>query len=295
MLSMLISKMTKTLLSFFTALFALVVMMGNLSLAAPSAVIDAWPPNAKDMDQKAAFKYSQSALKHVIRDAKFTDQNGNPVSLADFRGKPLVVSFIYTSCVSVCVTITDSLLHSLDVANETFGEDQFNILTIGFDTSFDTPESMKKFAERQDAGAKNWMFLSGDILNVSQLSDDLGFFFYRTPEGFDHLAQVTVINKVGKVYKQVYGESFDTPHLIEPLKDIIYHTEKSIFTAEGLYKKLQFYCTVYDPETDRYKFDYSYFISLFAGVTVMIVPAWVLFRTVRRTRSERNARKAKLV
>ncbi|MCW9044961.1 MAG: SCO family protein, partial [Alphaproteobacteria bacterium] len=277
------------------AVFTLTVMMASTAFAAPAAVIDAWPPDARDMDQKAAFKYSQSALKHVIRDAKFTDQNGTPISLEEFRGKPLVVSFVYTSCVSVCVTITDSLLHSLDVANETFGENEFNILTIGFDTSFDTPESMGEFAERQDAGGKNWKFLSGDILNVSQLADDLGFFFYRTPDGFDHLAQVTVINKEGKVYKQVYGETFDTPHLIEPLKDIIYHTEKSVFTPEGLFKKIKFYCTVYDPDTDRYYFDYAYFINLFAGITVMIIPAWVMVRTIRRTQRERKERKEKLV
>jgi len=266
--------------------FCVAVLVSAANAAAPR--LQGWPPNAAEMDEREAFSFSQGALGRTVRGAKFVDHEGNPVDLSTYVGKPLVVSFIYTSCNSICPNITESLSHSLDVANETFGADNFNIVTIGFDTSFDTPNNMRSFARRQGVGSKNWKFLSGDIVNVSQLSDDLGFLFFRSAKGFDHLAQVTVVNKEGKVYKQVYGDTFETPHLIEPLKDIMYGTEKSVFTAEGFIKKLRFYCTIYDPKADRYKFDYSYFISLFAGFTVMIIPVWVLAKTVRRGRKERK-------
>ena len=42
----------------------------------------------------------------------------------------------------------------------------------------------------------------------------------RPPRGFDHLAQTTVIDAHGRIYRQVYGDAFAVPALVEPLKDL---------------------------------------------------------------------------
>jgi len=251
-----------------------------------------WPPEAKKMEEHEAIQFSQGVIGRQIRDAEFTDHNGNKVRFSDFAGKPLIVSFIYTQCADVCPTITTSLNHAVDEARRVFGEDKFEVLTIGFDTRFDTPKRLKIFADREGAGSGNWRFLSGDLISIAQASDDLGFMFFRSPKGFDHLSQVTVVDEKQVVYRQVYGDKFDVPHVIEPLKDVIFHTQKSYFTPEGFWNRLRLFCTTYNVQADKYEFDYSIFVSMFAGATVMIVPIWVVFKTAWRRR--RDAKRANM-
>ncbi|MCW8835458.1 MAG: SCO family protein [Rhodospirillales bacterium] len=241
------------------------------------------------MDEKAALAFSQASLGRTIRDGRFADHEGNTVTLSSFLGKPLIINFIYTSCYSYCPTLTHSMADAIHIARETFGEDTFNVLTIGFDTGFDTPEAMRQFAKREGQGESggNWRFLSGGLLDVVQLSDDLGFMFYRTPKGFDHLTKVTVIDAEGVVYRHAYGEKFDPPHIIEPLKDIIYGTKKSIFTTEGLVKRVLFFCTTYDPAAGKYRFDYSIFVGMAAGFSLMWIPGLILYRVWRRKKQDR--------
>ena len=56
------------------------------------------------------------------------------------------------------------------------------------------------------------------------LAADVGFSYVRSPRGFDHVTQTTVVDASGKVYRQIYGDAFPTPALVEPLKELIYGT-----------------------------------------------------------------------
>ena len=60
--------------------------------------------SAEAFDEKAALRDSQAAIGRPVADYRFTDSNGKPVTLSELRGKPLVVNFVYTGCISVCPT-----------------------------------------------------------------------------------------------------------------------------------------------------------------------------------------------
>ena len=60
-------------------------------------------------DEKTALTESQAAIGRRLGDYRFTDSDGRPVRLADLRGKPLVVSFVYTGCFQVCPATTQFL------------------------------------------------------------------------------------------------------------------------------------------------------------------------------------------
>ncbi len=61
------------------------------------------------LDQAVALRESQAALGRTVGDYTLLDREGRPVRLAAFRGKPLLVSFIYTGCFQVCPTTTRAL------------------------------------------------------------------------------------------------------------------------------------------------------------------------------------------
>lgn len=270
----------------FYSMLATIGFAGLLSVLSPATAA----AYVEDDVQKQALAFSQAALGRAVGDYSFTDMAGKAVRLSDFQGKPLVINFVYTSCIQSCPIITHTLSDATEVARDALGEDSFQVISVGFDVGNDTPERMLSFARQLGVSReKSWNFLSGGPQQVAGLTDALGFQFFRSPKGFDHLDQVTVLDANGVVYRQVYGESFETPHLVDPLKELVFGTAAPFSSFEDLIKKVRLFCTIYDPKADRYRFDYSIFIKFFVGSTIVL---WMLYFVVRNWwRIWRNSRR----
>jgi protein SCO1/2 len=251
------------------------------SAAAPHGGHGSDHPPDRAFDEAAALKVSQSAIGRTL-DAtyRFTSSEGRTLTLGELRGKPLVVSLVYTSCYHVCPTITQTVANTVKIAREALGEASFNVITVGFDSAVDTPERMRGYRRERGLDGDNWQFLSTDAATMEALAKGIGFIYFRSPKGFDHLAQTTIVDANGKVYRQVYGDSFATPTLVEPLKDLVFGRKASTKNWDGWINGVKLFCTVYDPTTGRYKFDYSLFVAILSGLAsfgvlaVFIVRAW---------------------
>jgi protein SCO1/2 len=230
-------------------------------------------------DEPAALARSQAAMGRQVGDYEFLDGEGRRVTLGALRGKPVVISLIYTSCYHICPTVTTNLSRVVRIAQEALGKDSFTVLTIGFDTPVDTPDRMREFG-KQARDITNWHFVSASAEIMNRLSDDLGFLYFKSPKGFDHLIQATVLDAEGKVYRQIYGMAPDPPALVEPLKELLYGQPVAASPMKSLMNNIRLFCTVYDPTTGRYHFDYSLFVSIAIGLltlgatAVFIVHAW---------------------
>ena len=281
--------LNKKLPSLFSALILIGAIGVFLSLSGGTA-----SAYVEDDVKKEALRISQAALGRPVGDYSFTDTDGRPIRLSDFRGKPLVVNFIYTSCTQSCPVITGTLSDATQVARDTLGDNSFQVVTVGFDVGKDTPQRMQSFASQLGvSGEDGWTFVSGDLLQVAGLSDALGFQYFRSAKGFDHLDQVTVLDANGVVYRQIYGETFETRHLVDPLKELVFGTTAPFSSFEDLIKKVRLFCTIYDPAADRYRFDYSIFIKLFVGSTIVLLMLyfvvsnwWRIWRNSRREQPE---------
>ena len=242
-------------------------------------------------DPERALQISQAAVGKTIDDHELVDHLGTPVRLReDHAGRPLVISMIFTSCHHVCPATTKHLATAVEVAREALGTDSFDVVTIGFDTAHDTPEAMGAFARRQGVNEPRWRFLSADRSTIEQISSDLGFIFFPTARGFDHLNQSTIIDRDGVVYSQVYGVTFELPWLVEPLKELVFNRPSSAgHLVAGLVDRIKLFCTVYDPTTGRYRFDNSLFVRAAAGLIFILGLVFYLFREIilaRRTRKQ---------
>lgn len=252
-----------------------------------------------DYTPEQALEFSQSAIGRTLANYSLIDSSGKAVSMADFLGKPLVVSFIYTSCADSCPIITQTLAEAADSARDALGEDSFSVISIGFDSASDSPERMRYFADRQDIGLSNWTFLSGDLPTMVALAENLGFIFYASPKGFDHLSQVTVVDAGGKVYRQIYGQNFELPLLVEPLKELVFDTPTPFASISDLIKKVRLFCTIYDPAAERYRFDYGIFIQLILGTLIVgamgvfvVREWWRIFRRRRTLPNQQSGRQS---
>ena len=104
---------------------------------------------------------------------------------------------------------------------EAFGADNFNVVSIGFNQPFDSPQAMKIFATQYGIHLPNWEFLSPAPAIVDELTQNFGFSYVATAAGFDHTNQITLVDAEGRIFRQIYGETFTAADLAEPLKAMI--------------------------------------------------------------------------
>lgn len=245
-------------------------------------------PEGQDsaFNEDSALTYSRGALGRRLGAHTLTAPDGTPVTLASLAGRPLIISFIYTSCVHTCPIVTQTLERAVEVARDTLGRDSFRVVTIGFDAPRDTPERMAVFARGQGVGDDSWLFLSADAETAAALTADLGFTFFRSPKGFDHISQTTLIDGEGRVVRQIYGPNFEPPALVEPLMDLALGRPLAGATLGGLIDRLRLFCTIYDPRQDRYRLDYSIFVGIAVGTFCLGGVAVFLVRNWRHGRSQ---------
>ncbi len=241
-------------------------------------------------DYRAALRESQAAIGRTVGDYTLRDADGRAVRLRDLRGQPLVISFIYTGCFQVCPTSTRFLAEAVVEARRALGAETFRVASIGFNQPFDDPAAMAAFARGAGIRDPRWHFLSPDPKDVAALTRDLGFVYEATPKGFDHITQVTIVDAAGVVYRQVYGERFELPMLVGPLKELLTGQIGTSLSLDEIWTRVKLYCTVYDPQTGAYRVNYSLFFEIFAGMSVLAAIAWVLLRERLRARAATRGR-----
>lgn len=252
-----------------------------------SAVLAQESP-APGLDQKAAIAASQAAVGRTIGDHTLLDRENRPVRLSSYRGKPLLVSFIYTGCFQVCPTTTRSLDETVRALQGRFGDNQFNVISIGFNQPADSPQALKAFAAQHRINRPNWDFLSPPLPVVEQLTREFGFRYEATPAGFDHVLQVSLVDAQGRVVRQVYGDKVPADALGEPMKNLLVGVSLSPTTPlADLIDQVRLLCTVYDPETGTYRVDYGLALEAAGGLTFIVALALYMlneWRTRRRAR-----------
>lgn len=237
------------------------------------------------LEREQVLRLSEAAIgRQVPGEYRFTDTGGRSLTLDSLRGDPVVISLIYTSCYHTCPMVTEHLAKVVGMARKVLGENSFQVLTIGFDAANDNPVRMRQYARERGVRDANWRFLSADGATIEGLVRDIGFSYAASPKGFDHMTQATVLDRDGRVYRQVYGDRFSPPALVEPLKELVFSTPPQAGFATALANEVRLFCTVFDPSTGRYKFDYSIFVEIFAAVTCLTVVVFFMARTWWRAR-----------
>jgi protein SCO1/2 len=259
-----------------------------------AALAPAWaaaPPRddaANVLDADTALRASEAAVGRDVGDWRFLDRQGRSVRLADYRGKPLLVSFVYSGCFQICPTTTRALAAAVDRLAASFGAGAFNVVSIGFHQPFDSPTALRAFAAQLGVRARNWEFLSPPAAEVEALTRTFGFTYAATPAGFDHLLAVSVVDADGRIVAQVYGEQPSAEQIGVPLRRLL----RAAPIASGapltaLIERVRILCTVYDPKTGTYRTDWGLVLEIAGGATfavTMIAFFLAEWRTQRRLR-----------
>src|SRR5581483_11654494 len=106
----------------------------------------------------------------------FTDQDGNKVSLEDFRGDALIITFMYTSCPmpTMCPMMDKNFARIQAKLKEQNNLLKAHLLSVSFDPQIDTPAVLKKHAEALGADPKIWTFVTGDRDEIDKWAAGFG-------------------------------------------------------------------------------------------------------------------------
>jgi protein SCO1 len=259
----------------------LALLLGSMAAATAGAA----DPQivAPAFDAGRALEASQAAIGGRLGDHVLTDSRGRPLQLADLRGRPLVISPVYTSCFRVCPLTTTYLASVVDLANQVLGEGGFTVLTIGFDTANDTPGRMLDYARARGLErSPQWVFASADAATGAALLREVGFTYAPSAAGFDHMMQATVVGADGVIHRQVYGQAFDAPLLVDPLKRLALGQRLAESSLPSFLDSVRLICTVYDPRSGAYRFDYSLILSIFIGAMCFTAVGIFIWRSWRQ-------------
>ena len=247
------------------------------------------------LDEDKALATGRSVIGRDIGEHSLLDRSGRPVRLSAYRGKPLLVSFIYTGCFQICPSGTKALDEAVKGLEKAFGPGSFNIVSIGFNQPFDSPAAMRAFAAQQGITARNWEFLSPPPAAVEGLTSAFGFSYQATPAGFDHVLMATVVDDKGRIHAQVFGDRLSANQVGEPLRQLLRASSlPAELTLASVVERVRVLCTVYDPETGRYRYDWGLILEIAGGLTFMIAMMFFFFgewrdRRRRRRRAQREA------
>ncbi len=244
-------------------------------------------PAGTKFEPRDVLAISQAAVGTSVGDYTLIDRDGKLVRLAEYRGKPYIVSFIYTGCTQVCPTTTKFLGSAVGEAQRTLGADRFRVVTVGFNLPFDTPAAMREFQRKQGIDLANWAFVAADSATIEALARDTGFVWIPSASGFDHLTQATIVDAQGRVFQQVYGESFELPMLVRPLQALTEGAPAPIQNLAEIVERVRILCTVYDPRAGKYRLNYGLFIEILVGLAVLGATLYYLGSEWRRQRRMR--------
>jgi len=150
----------------------------------------------------------------------FLNDDSVIVKSTEMEGKVWVVDFFFTTCPTICPTMTKNM-QKLNAATKDL-HDELQFISISINPQHDTPSILKRYREHYKATASNWQFLTGKEAETHQLGiENFQIFAGRDEEsegGYAHSGAFTLVDKEGYVRGVYLGT--DEKQVIQLEKDI---------------------------------------------------------------------------
>lgn len=147
------------------------------------------------------------------------DQEGRSVPGNRFRGKQVVLNFIFTRCpvATMCPAATERMAQLQKAAKEAGARD-FELVSISLDPEYDTPGILKEYAQVRGLDTSNWSFLTGPDAAVRHLLAQLGVIREFEGATIKHTLATVLINPEGKISYRVDGSVWQVEDFVRRLK-----------------------------------------------------------------------------
>lgn len=150
-----------------------------------------------------------------VPDITLTNQNGKTIRFQQLRGKPLLLTFIYTRCPfpDFCPRLSSNFQQVLEqLQKNPKALERAQLLSISIDPEHDTPAILRSYGERYvgrlDPKFQHWQFASGSPQQVRQAADFFGLAYNQKDGQLVHGLTTVLIGRDGKVLKVYSGNAW---------------------------------------------------------------------------------------
>jgi protein SCO1/2 len=157
---------------------------------------------------------STLSIGQTVSDFSLVDQTNRSVTLSEFRGKVVAITFIYTRCPlpDYCMRLSNNFAQLQKRFNTRMGRDLV-LLSITFDPDHDSPDVLAKYAETWKANVDGWRFLTGTLSNVKQVCGMFGMNFWPDEGLLTHSLHTAIVDREGKLVANIEGNQFTAVQL----------------------------------------------------------------------------------
>ena len=136
-------------------------------------------------------------------------QDGAEVSLRQYRGKVVAVTFIFASCSVTCPLLTAKMATVQNRLGSDFGV-KIAFVSITVDPEHDTPDVLKRYARSFGADPAGWQFVTGSPSAIQDLERRYGIFASKVPgREIEHTNMTSLVDPHGMLRVQYLGVRFD--------------------------------------------------------------------------------------
>jgi protein SCO1/2 len=173
------------------------------------------------------------------------DADGRGVTLSDFKGKVLVLHFIYASCPDVCPLHADRIAELQSLINASPMKDQVRFVSITTDPKNDSREVMRGYGPAHGLDTVNWSFLTVPQSQPEDMTRELakayGHTFTKTQGNYQVHGVVThVIDREGRWRANFHGLRFAPVNLVLSVNGLVNENPRRTEPqAKGWWEKLR--------------------------------------------------------
>ena len=151
----------------------------------------------------------------TVPDFQLVDQDGRAVRLSDYRGRAVVLTFIYTRCPlpNFCPLMSKHFAELEQRLNKEL-PGRYHLLSISMDPEFDTPAVLKEYASRYEARTADWTFATGDAGQIDTVAQLLGLYYVRENGLISHDLRTALFGPDGRLV-HLWKSNVWTPYEVQ--------------------------------------------------------------------------------
>jgi len=178
-------------------------------------------PKPAELPSRANFRIAREVepLKEgdLLPEYHFTNELGQVVSTSQFKGQALAFTFFFTRCpyptfcplMSVNFKEVQTKLLALPD-----GPKNWHLFSISFDPENDSPATLKSYAARYDYNPEHWSFLTGELIDITAIGEQVGETFWHDGAGISHNLRTVVVDAQGRVQKIIRENKWTSDELV---------------------------------------------------------------------------------
>ena len=195
---------------------------------------EAWLEDVVVNQSRAAADLSSTSPVHLpekgetVPDFHFVNQEGRPIHLAQFRGQPLLITFIYSRCPlpDYCPRMSNNFAEVARMLRDTSPAAfaRLQMLSITIDPKFDTARVLrtygKGYAAAADPGLKHWSFATGSPEQIRKAADFFGLSYDQQSGQLIHNLSTALLDADGKLFELYSGNKWRPAEMASELQQL---------------------------------------------------------------------------